>query len=110
MSPRGKAIELTILRCMKKIVAFVAECFNQNVTSVDWTLEYSLDHCNLLWRHFSRRVAVSIICRITRRLLCSVTRLCIAALILGFAGPVVHSQNPADNFVHWGYASYFGTG
>jgi len=68
------------------------------------------DHRDLLWRHFNRRVAVSMIYLITRRLLCGVTRLCIAALVLGFAGPVVHSQNPADNFVHWGYASYFGTG
>ena len=68
------------------------------------------DHCDLLWRHFNHRVAVSIICRITRGLSCGVTRLCSTALVLGFAGPVVHSQNSGDNFVHWGYASYFGTG
>ena len=39
-----------------------------------------------------------------------VTRLCTVALALGFVGPPVHAQSPADNFVHWSYASYFGTG
>jgi hypothetical protein len=28
--------------CDKKPLAFVAERFNQNVTSIDWILEYSL--------------------------------------------------------------------
>lgn len=59
-------------------------------------------HCDLLWRWFNHRIVVSIIRQITR--------LCVAALVLGFAGPLVHSQNLADNFAHWSYASYFGTG
>ena len=51
-----------------------------------------------------------VIRRVARKLMCGVTRLCTAGLVLGFVGPVVHAQIPADNFVHWGYASYFGTG
>ena len=48
--------------------------------------------------------------RITRQLSRGVTRLCIAALALGFGAPVAHSQVLSDSFVHWAYASYFGTG
>ena len=51
-----------------------------------------------------------VIRRIARKLMCGVTRLCTAGLALGFVGPVVHAQNPADSFAHWGYAAYFGTG
>lgn len=38
------------------------------------------------------------------------TRRVTAALLLVIVGFPAGAQDPSDNFVHWGYASYFGTG
>lgn len=74
------------------------------------SIDFPTSRCAPRRHCFNGPIAQSIVYRTTRSLLPSITRLCLATLILWLAMPAARAQDPDDSTVHWAYASYFGTG